>query len=366
MHLRRLELTNFRNYGMQVIEPGVFVNILVGPNAQGKTNILESIYFACAGRSFRTSREVEIIKWDSDFSYLNCLFKTKRRDIEVKVSLRPGKKKINVNGVLTRGLTMGWPGVVLFTPDDLMLVKGAPQERRRFLDMDIGPFHPQYSHNLGRYNRVLSQRNMLLREIKEKRSKNNSLQIWNEQFCRYGSRIIFLRLYLLKKICPYIRNQHRQLTGGVEDIDIRYLSSLKIDELLNEEEIYRRFREELDRVEAEEIARAQSIIGPHRDDLSIFINGVDAKIYGSRGQQRTIILSLKISQLQLWNEELNEYPILLMDDVFFELDDKRRRALFNQVGGLVQTFITSTEGENFYSHSDIAKIYNVSKGKIII
>lgn len=366
MYLKRLELTNFRNYSNQIIEPGIFFNLLTGQNAQGKTNVLESIYLGCTGRSFRTAREREIINWESDFSCINYLFETDRRQIEVKILLRPGQKKIEVNGVLSRGYPLGWPGVVLFNPDDLVMVKGSPQERRRFLDLEVGPFHPQYGHYLGRYNRVLSQRNNLLREIRENRLKNDSLQAWNEQFCRYGSKLLFLRLDLLKRLIPNIRSLHRELTGGVEDLDVRYLSSLKIDNLTAEEEIYARFSEELHSVEGEEIARAQSLIGPHRDDLSFFINGADARIYGSQGQQRTIVLTLKISQIRQWHEELNEYPILLLDDVLFELDNVRRQALFSRVRGMIQTFVTSTNVESFDSGDKIGQMkYTVSKGKII-
>lgn len=366
MYLKRLELTNFRNYSKQILETDIFFNILTGQNAQGKTNILESIYLSCTGRSFRTAREREIIKLESDFSYINCLFETDRRQFEVKIILNPGQKKIEVNGVLARGYPLGWPGVVLFTPDDLVMVKGSPQERRRFLDLEIGPFHPQYEHYLRRYQRVLSQRNNLLKEIREKKLKNDSLQPWNEQFCRYGSKLLFMRLDLLKKLIPNMRSIHLELTGGVEDLDIRYLSSLKMDNPATEEEIYAFFNEEIKTVEGEEIARAQSLIGPHRDDLSFFINGSDARIYGSQGQQRTIVLTLKISQLQQWKNELNEYPILLLDDVLFELDKGRRQALFNRVSGFVQTFMTSTGAENFNFGCEIKKRqYTVSMGKII-
>lgn len=366
MYLKRLELTNFRNYSRQVIEPGAHLNIFTGRNAQGKTNILESIYFACTGRSFRTAREREIINRECDFSYINCLFETKRRQIEVKILLQPGRKKIEVNGTPARGYPLGWPAVVLFTPDDLAMVKGAPQERRRFLDLEIGPFHTQYGHCLGRFNRVLSQRNNLLREIREKRLKNDSLQAWNEQYCRYGARLLSLRLDLLKKFSPLFRILHRELTGGDEDIEIRYLSSLRIDDLFNEEEIYRRFTEEIPRVEDEEIARAQSIIGPHRDDLSILINGMDARVYASRGQQRTVVLTLKLAQVRQWCEEMGEYPLLLLDDVLYELDNDRRQALFNKTGGMVQTFLTSTGEENLGSVVDYnKKIFTVVNGEII-
>lgn len=367
MYLERLELTGFRNYSRQVVEPSQCYNILTGKNAQGKTNLLESIFLACTGRSFRTAREKEIINWESSFSRIQCSFKSETRDFEVKILLFPGKKNIEVNGNFIRGCPLGWPGVVLFTPDDLVMVKGSPNERRHFLDLEIGPFHPQYGHVLSGYNRVVQQRNKLLREIKEKKQKSSALEVWNEQFCRYGAKLLSIRLDLLKKFYPMIRNLHRELTGGTEDLNIRYLSSLKVDDLSLEEEIYDCFRKEIRVIERMEIERAQSLIGPHRDDLSFYLNGSDARVYGSQGQQRTIVLTLKIFQIRQWKDEVNDYPILLLDDVLFELDLSRQQALINQVNGFVQSFITYTgeENLNLINATFDRKIYNVSMGKII-
>ncbi|OPY58848.1 MAG: DNA replication and repair protein RecF [Pelotomaculum sp. PtaU1.Bin035] len=366
MFLKRLELTNFRNYLRQDIEPGLLFNILTGKNAQGKTNILESIYLCCTGRSFRTLKEKELINWESEFSLIRCLLETSRREIELKALLKPGQKKIKVNGALARGYPLGWPGVVLFTPDDMVIIKGSPQERRRFLDSEIGPFNPQYGYYLNRYQRVLVQRNNLLREVREKKSKNDLLQAWNEQYCHYGSKIIFIRLALLKKANPIIRKLYRELTGDSEEIDIRYHSSVKIDYSFSEHEIFTRLTAELASIKKEEIERAQSLIGPHRDDLVFLINGNDAKVYGSQGQQRTIVLTLKIAQIQMWNNELSEYPILLLDDVLFELDSLRQKALFSRVKDKVQTFVTSTEAENINISGDFyKKLYTVKRGNIL-
>ncbi|OPX88306.1 MAG: DNA replication and repair protein RecF [Pelotomaculum sp. PtaB.Bin104] len=366
MYLKRLELTNFRNFLSQDIEPGLFFNIFTGKNAQGKTNILEAIYLCCTGKSFRTVKEKEIINWNADFSTIYCLLETSVREFELKVLLSPGQKKIMVNGTLARGYPLKWPGVVLFTPGDLVIVKGSPQERRHFFDSEIGPFKAQYGFELNQYQRVLIQRNNLLREIRDKRLKNESLQVWNEQLCRYGSKIITMRLELLKRFGPVVQKLFRELTGGMEKIDIRYLSSLKINQLSTEREIYNQFNDHLTSVKQQEIERAQSLIGPHRDDLAFIIDGNDARIYGSQGQQRTVILALKIAQIKMWHIETGEYPILLLDDVLFELDRVRQDALFDQAGGAVQVFITSTESSNInINHSYVKKLYTVSKGKII-
>lgn len=366
MHLERIEITGFRNYERQVLEPSPYFNILIGKNAQGKTNLLEAVYFACTGRSFRTSREVEIIKQENNFSRVLGFFKSNRRDYEVKALLLPGKKSVQVNGSANRGYPFGWPGVVLFTPDDLILVKGSPNVRRRFLDLEVGPFHPQYAHIFSSYNRIVQQRNKLLKEIKEKKQKSSALEVWNEQICRYGSKLLYLRIELLKRFCPLIRTIHGELTGGTENLDIHYLSSLKIDDVHNEEEIYNRFKKEICAIEGVEVERSQSLVGPHRDDLSLLLNGSDARIYGSQGQQRTIVLTLKIFQIRQWKDEIDEYPILLLDDVLFELDPGRQQSLLKQVDGAVQSFITYTGEEkvNFIATSFEKKIYNVSMGKI--
>lgn len=366
LFLKRLELINFRNYSRQVIEPDSFFNYITGPNAQGKTNILESIYLGCTGKSFRTSREKEIIKWGSGFSQVSCLFETENRRIEVKISLNPVKKQIEVNGAAARGYPLGWPGVVLFTPDDLVMVKGPPGERRRFLDLEVGPFHPQYRHYLGRYSRVLAQRNNLLREIRQRRAGSDSLEAWDEQFCRYGAKILFMRLELLRKLIPEIRSLHRQLTGGLEDIEIRYLSSVKIDGAGGEEDFYQRFKHDLRLLAEEEKVRAQSLIGPHRDDISMLINGSEAKIYGSQGQQRTIVLTLKLSQILHWQKELSEYPILLLDDVLFELDSSRGQSLIDRIRGKVQTFVTATGVDDLFNDEGrFGKSFTVREGRIV-
>ncbi len=355
MYLKRLEIANFRNYSSQVIEPDIFFNVFNGSNAQGKTNLLESIFLSCTGKSFRTPREAEIISWHKDFSYINSLFETGARQVEVRVELLPGKKKVEVNGVLTRGYPQGWPGVVLFKPEDLVLVKGSPQERRRFLDLEFGPFLPQYNHLLGQYNRVLLQRNNLLRDIKEKKSKKESLQVWNEQLCRYGARLLFMRIKIFSSLSPLIRSIHHDLTGKKENLDVRYLSSLRVNIPSSEDDIYGQFLKELRVLEEEEIKRAQTLVGPHRDDFALYIDNRDARVYGSQGQQRTVVLTLKISQLLHWYKETGEYPILLLDDVFFELDGNRRQALLDRVGGLVQTFVTST-GDHKISLKDNLKV----------
>ncbi len=367
MYINRLELSGFRNYRSLLIEPSENINIFKGRNAQGKTNLLESIYMAGTGKSFRTVRETEIINRESTFSRVQCRFISDERDFDIKVFLQPGRKRVELNGVYRRGYPLGWPGVVLFTPDDLFLVKGSPSVRRRFLDLEIGPFNQQYGNTLAAYARVVLQRNKLLKEVRSKRQKRTALEVWNEQICRYGAKLTAMRIDLLVKFRPLIRFLHRELTGGKEDLDITYISSLKAVDPDGEEKIYERFKEVLYSIESREIEYAQSMAGPHRDDLSFFINGMDAKTYGSRGQQRTLVLSLKIFQIRQWREEVNDYPVLLLDDVLFELDSERRFSLAEHIGGGVQAFITCTDEDDFNSVAKGVcrkKVYNVFDGKV--
>lgn len=366
MYIQHLELTNFRNYLHANLKPSIALNIFSGENAQGKTNILESIYLVCTGRSFRSTKESEIINWENDFSLISCLFSSAQRELEIKTLLTPGQKKTKVNGIFTRGYPLGWPGVVLFTPDDMIIVKGSPQERRRFLDFEIGPFHNSYGHYLHRYQRVLSQRNNLLREIRDRKRDNGSLKTWNEQFCLYGAKIIYLRLALLRKANIVVRNIYQELTGGSEEISLIYGSSLKIDYLAEEQEIIKYFNAAIAAAEKEEVMRGQSLIGPHRDDLIFLLNKKEAKLYGSQGQQRTIVLALKLAQMQMWHDEIGEYPILLLDDVLFELDNIRQNALLDKIRNNVQTFITSSVLKNIGPGDNLNnKYFTVHGGKII-
>jgi len=366
LYVRRLELINFRNFSRQIIKPGNIFNMFVGNNAQGKTNLLEAIYFACTGRSFRTVKEKEVINRGCDYACVKCQLETERRSIDLKTVLYPGKKSINVNGVATRGFPLGWPGVVLFTPDDLRIIKGSPHERRRFFDHEVGPFYPGYDHYLSRYNKIISQRNILLKEIRARKANSELLNAWNDQFCVYGAKILFLRINLLKKFYPHVKELHRQLTGGKEEINLNYLSSLKIEGAITEEAIYHRLSQALPRLRNEEIDRAQTLIGPHRDDFAIMINGADARIYGSRGQVRTIVLTFKISLVRFWYQELGDYPVMLMDDVLFELDEERRRMILKSMGSKVQTFITATNEQDLAQEPVSNKnIYRVAEGKII-
>jgi DNA replication and repair protein RecF len=365
LYLSHLELNHFRNYQRIFLEPNRFLNVIAGPNAQGKTNLLEAIFFLLTGRSFRTSREGELIQWENNLSSLNCHLVTRFREFEIKIKLAAGQKKIEVNGVPTRGAPLGRPGAILFSPDHLVLVKGSPQERRAFLDLELCPFQPQYTYHLQRYLRAVSQRNNLLREIRDKRQPRENLKPWNEQVCRYGARVLWERFEVLKKYAPIISQVHKSLSGGKEYLHFRYNATLKIEEGKSEEELYRYFYDSQRSQEGEEISRAHTLIGPHRDDLSFYINNSDVRTFGSQGQQRTVVLALKLGLLDLWKKETGETPLLLLDDVLFELDQDRQKALINRVSGLVQTFVTTASEKNYLNDvGKTASLFKIENGAV--
>ena len=342
MRLRKLEIKNFRNYSQQLFEPCPSLNIISGDNAQGKTNIIEAIYFACAGRSFRTFKEGEMINWEGDFALIRAYFETAERELEIKITLTEGQKKIKINEAPAKRFPFGWPGAIIFTPDSLNVIKGSPQIRRSFLDLEMGPINNQYDYSLKSYQRVLQQRNNLLRDIKEGKENTELLKTWNNQLSLYGSKIISFRLMLLNNLNKKVKRIYSELTQGSEDISFRYNSSLKIRRGMDEKEIIKSYEKAIGENEKEDIYRGQSLIGPHRDDIIFLINKKEARTYGSQGQQRSLILALKLSLIEMWYNVVGEYPILLMDDVMSELDETRQKELLRIIGGNVQTFISSS------------------------
>ncbi|GAB6159140.1 DNA replication/repair protein RecF [Desulfotomaculum varum] len=342
MLVSSVTLRNFRNYKEQTWQPHPAINLITGPNAQGKTNLLEAVYYSLRGRSFRAERDRDIIRWQTEQTWLQTKVAYQDRFLTIEWKIKEGNKKLLVNGSETPRNQLDYLGVILFCPEDLSLIKGSPQERRRFLDCDVGPLNPSYSGTWRQYARVLTQRNTLLKEIRDRRASRDILEIWDEQLFRYGARVIYLRLQVLSKLIPIARRIHQELTGGNEELQAKYLSSLVLEPGLQEAQIYQIFAAASQKVRQLEIQRCQTLLGPHRDDLAVLINGTEARAFGSQGQQRTVTLSLKLSQLELWFKEYGHYPLLLLDDVLFELDRRRQTMLLQRVLNRVQTFITAS------------------------
>lgn len=346
MYLRSITINNFRNYAELTWMPRRGVNFITGANAQGKTNLIESIFRVAAGRSFRTLKDRELIRWTAPFFRLDSNFVLEAANREIVLNLlitAEGKKQFKHNGILSNiEEAFGMPGAVAFTPEDLMIIKGSPRERRRWLDLDAGSTMPGYLKFLRQYHRVITHRNALLKDIRSKKQPVEALAVWDQQLCLYGSHVISKRLELLAKITPKIRQMYRYLAGGKEELTLTYLSSLKLEKYYVMDDIYNIFYAALEKKKHEEIQRVQTLYGPHRDDIAFFINGSDARHYGSQGQQRTLVLSLKLAQADLCYQEFDEYPLLLLDDVLLELDGRRQHRLMDWVGNRVQVFITTS------------------------
>ena len=380
MYLRHLSLTNFRNYARLELDFPTRVVVLQGENAQGKTNLLEAIYYLAITRSPHADSDRQLINWlayreELPFARLvaEVEYDDGPRSIEITLMQAPEspemstptilRRSFKVNGVKQRAIDMvGQMQVVLFLPEDLDLVSGPPARRRRYLDTTICQIDAYYCRHLQKYNRVLTQRNSLLRILRNRGEDPQQLAFWDEKLVEWGSYLIARRRQLLERMNQCVEHTHPELTGNNEHLRLCYKPSVGIEdqEVLNQElstplyqqptvsqeEVQRiegRFADQLQRDRAQEIARGTTQYGPHRDDICFMVDGVDMRTYGSRGQQRTVALALKFAELDLMREETDETPILLLDDVLSELDALRRHCLFAMVSDAEQVVITTTD-----------------------
>ena len=354
MFIKRLQMLNYRNYNALDIELCPNVNVFMGDNAQGKTNIIESIFISAFGKSFRTSREKELIKYNEDFLNINLKYKNSSREGYIKIQIAD-KKNVIVNGIKIKKLSdlLGNINVVLFTPDDINILKNGPAQRRRFLDMMIGQIRPNYVHNLNMYLKVLEQRNNYLKQLKSTNGNYDLLDIWDEKLVDYGIKIYEYRNEFIEKIQKKIKNIHFNITQEKENIEIKYFSDASTRQ---------NFINELKSKRKLDIIKGFTTKGVHHDDFLIYLNDKQVNIYGSQGQHRTAMLSLKLSELQVIYDDIGEYPILLLDDFMSELDEKRRKNFLENIKN-IQVIITCTdkivlENLNYF-------LYNVVDGKII-
>lgn len=366
MKVETLSIKNYRNYKNLDIKFHPFLNILVGDNAQGKTNILESIYYAGIGKSHRTNKDSELIKWQANSFYVDLNYNSRNynSNIEIYYDIE-NKKKIKINGVQKKKISelIGNLNVVIFSPEDLVLVKGSPAIRRKFIDIEISQVSPNYYRYLQQYNKIVMQRNNLLKEINNKIS-NEELDIWDQQLVEVGTKIILKRMEVLKKLIPLARLMHRKITDGIEELEIKYVSTFLIN-AQNEEEVKKGFINKLAENRNIEKYKKMTITGPHRDDLEFFVNEINMKNFGSQGQQRTTALAMKLAELEYMKSETGEYPVLLLDDVMSELDKRRRFFLLKTIQNKIQTIITTTNLYYFeQSIIDKSKIFNIENGYI--
>ena len=354
MYIKKIELNHFRNYNKQEIELSEGINVFYGDNGEGKTNIIESIFLCALGKSFRTSKEKELIQFGEEEASVLIDYQKKDRDGKIKVELKD-KKYVYVNQIRIRKLSelLGNMHVVIFTPEDIHILRDGPQKRRRFLDIMIGQLRPNYVSNLNLYMKVLEQRNNYLKQIKFENKQEELLDIWDEKLIEYGEKIYLYRQEFIEKMKRKINSIHDNITGQKENLKMQYLSDCE------NKENYRKMLKQHRKID---IIKGFTTKGVHRDDFMVYINDELVNIYGSQGQNRTVILSLKIAELEVILDEIGEYPILLLDDFMSELDEKRRTNFLNYIRN-TQVIITCTDkleipNLNYY-------LYKINKGNMI-
>ena len=360
MFIKRLQMLNYRNYNVLDISLGPHVNVFMGDNAQGKTNILEGIYYCAFARSHRTSKDRELINWNSDNALLSVTVGRERLDKRIDISiLKDGKKAIQVNKIKIKkiGELFGNFNVVMFSPEDLKIIKDSPGVRRKFIDMELCQLNPKYYYNLVQYNKVLNERNSILRN---RNINKDILDVYDMQLVEFGYNIIIDRLEYIQKLNKYSAKIHSDITSGKEKIEFKYISTIK-----DLENIKENFYSLLEKNRSRDCERGITSIGPHRDDFTVLINDIDTKSYGSQGQQRTAVLTIKFSSLKIIKELTGEHPVLLLDDVLSELDFSRKRYILSTIGD-IQTIITCTGIEDLYEYlDDKSKVFKVKDGEIL-
>lgn len=367
MNIKSLKLYNFRNYEKLNIEFSPYYNIIFGNNAQGKTNILEAIFLCSSGRSHRTSKDSDLVKLNEKGFQIKLDMERQGIDKSIYLSYEmEQKKKIKINEIQTKkiGDLIGILNTVIFSPEDLLIIKQGPSERRRFIDITLSQIRISYFHDLQQFSRILKQRNNLLKEISKNPKLIDTLEAWNENFVDIGSRIMKARNEYIKNLSEKTYINHLKLTNNSEKLIIKYAPSVKIDHFEDLEIIKQKFLKELEIKKRIEILKGSTLIGPQRDDYEFYLDDINLKIYGSQGQQRTSVLSMKLSEIEIMKEVNGEYPVLLLDDVMSELDNNRQEYLLNSLKN-IQTFITYTEKDFFNDKIDSrSKFFYVCKGEI--
>jgi DNA replication and repair protein RecF len=362
MFIKDIELKNFRNYEDFSIDFDKKVNLVIGRNAQGKTNLIEAIYLTSIGRSFRTSHDGELIKFGEKSAFVRVNAEKEVTDTKVEITINSNSKKFikkDGTGIRKTSQLLDNIIIVIFSPEDLKIVKDEPEKRRRFIDRELAQIKPAYYDCLANYKRILLQRNSYLKEDNIQRS---ILEIWDEQLVKYGSSLMKMRKDFIDQINEYSGKIHDNITNGKEKLRVEYDPNISFDEdMARQQEI---FQESMARANDNDMRLRTTSKGPHKDDMQFFVNGINARNFGSQGQQRTCALSLKLAELDFIKEETGESGILLLDDVMSELDEERREYLIRALSGN-QLFITATDiDQGLLESYPEAKIIRIEKGKI--
>ena len=357
MIIKSLELKNFRNYKELNISFDARTNIMYGDNAQGKTNVLESLYLCGTTKSHKGSKDREMILFEENEAHIRAVVEKNGMENQIDLHLKKSSSKgIAINRIPIKKASeiFGILNIVFFSPEDLNIIKDGPAQRRRFLDMELSQLDRIYLYNLTKYNRILQQRNKLLKDIYFRPDLETTLPVWDEQLLMYGAKIIERRKQFLSELNGIVYGIHKNISGDKEKLALRYEPSADAGGL----------KEELESVRQRDLKMGMTSCGPHRDDISFLINGTDIRKYGSQGQQRTSALSLKLAEIELVKKLINDTPVLLLDDVLSELDSSRQNYLLNSIHD-IQTIITCTGLDEFVKNRfHINKVFFVKEGMI--
>ena len=358
MIIKSLELADFRNYDSLHIEFSEGTNILYGDNAQGKTNILEAIYLSAITKSHKGSKDRDIVNFDKEEAHIRTYLEKDGIETRVDMHLRKNKSKgIAIDGqkIKKAAELIGLLNVVFFSPEDLSIIKNGPAERRRFVDMELCQLDQFYLYNLNHYNKIVNQRNKLLKDMYFNPSLRDTLNIWDSQLISFGSKIIERRKLFVEQLNDIIYDIHKKLSGGREELLIKYEPDVMIED----------YEKSLMEGQERDIKLKQTGTGPHRDDFSFIVGDIDIRKFGSQGQQRTAALSLKLSEIELVKKMTKDNPVLLLDDVLSELDSNRQNYLLSTIGD-IQTIITCTGLDEFVNNRfEIDRVFHIENGKII-
>ncbi len=337
MKLKKIELYNYRNYTYNVVNFGDGLNVIEGHNAQGKTNLIEAVYFCAVGKSFRASREKDVINWNSDVAKIKVSIEKEigQKTIEVYFS-KNQKKTVKIDGIPIKkiGELMGELTAVFFAPDELKLIKDSPEDRRRFMDVSLSQTYRDYFYALSKYNKILQSRNKCLKSYTDENTLKQMLSIYDVQLCDLMLKIKKYRKLFVEKLSPYAKMVHEYITSKKESINLEYVGI--------EENTSAEILETLKNNFEKDVKLGYTTFGVHRDDIKVSVNGIDVRAFGSQGQQRTCALSMKLAELEIIKQDTSKVPILLLDDVLSELDDDRKARLL-KFCTKAQTLLTCTE-----------------------
>ena len=358
MIIKGLELNNFRNYDFLNITFDKGTNILYGDNAQGKTNILEAIFVSATTKSHKGSKDKDMIRFGQEEAHIRTYLEKEGMEERVDMHLRSSKSKgIAISGQKIKKASelLGLLNVVFFSPEDLNIIKNGPAERRRFVDMELCQIDSFYLYNLNHYNKIVNQRNKLLKDLFFHPDLKETLSIWDAQLVSFGSKIIERRIAFASQLNEMLYEIHKKLSGGKEELRVIYEPDVTIED----------FTEKCKHNQEKDIKLKQTTTGPHRDDFSFMVGDIDIRKFGSQGQQRTAALSLKLAEIELVKKIAKDTPVLLLDDVLSELDSNRQNFLLNSIGE-IQTIITCTGLDDFINNRfEINKIFKVVEGTVI-